>query len=691
MQSFSSHLLSFAHSSKAIGTVLLAVISVTVQMTAIAVTFGATPALSAARPGATVTTATELVQSVTAAASADQDPSARVVVPSGARQCPDSGTGASCVVGKTLVPELGVPSVPDGLTACPADLAKPMLSTPGACAAVAAVAPAPGARPNANPLHQPRADAQLALSADRTVLAPGDKTQLVATSDIAVTGTPWAIEIFDQTTQVLVGACSLADACLVAFSAKAGAHMFIAYLAVPSTTMPVTGARLTSAPLKVDWLGVTLQTSAPSIVGPGKAVTFTATASGEVSNLGYVIGLTDSTTGELLTYCTRGTVCSTSLVEAKSGLHQVIAELTPTGASQGAPNLKPASAPAPAIWLSVALAAQIAYPIFGGTTTLTATANTDLTSTPWAISIYTSFGEMVGNPCNAATCRVQVTLPAGPPPSFYALIARRAVQGNSSSASGARTSGIVPNVHQDVQARSETVTPTRILWGVDSCAAFTQDAAATRGLLASVEGHLGEPDFWARYLPTTGNCPALSAAEIGAAHGHHMGILPIYNNYDCSAVSGYDVAASYADAAIQIARADLIPAGVGIAIDIEPPGPDCPGAGSVDPAFIRGWSDWISAAGYVPVYYGNTTAGSSFALAWCATVTDVPAIVTTTYLWSFEPSLTDSFAKRTAPQYSPNDAGCAGRYAAWQYQISAGNTPDVDHDEVTSRFPLWWP
>jgi hypothetical protein len=29
--------------------------------------------------------------------------------------------------------------------------------------------------------------------------------------------------------------------------------------------------------------------------------------------------------------------------------------------------------------------------------------------------------------------------------------------------------------------------------------------------------------------------------------------------------------------------------------------------------------------------------------------------------------------------------------AAWQYQISAGSNPDVDHDEALSSLPLWYP
>jgi hypothetical protein len=99
----------------------------------------------------------------------------------------------------------------------------------------------------------------------------------------------------------------------------------------------------------------------------------------------------------------------------------------------------------------------------------------------------------------------------------------------------------------------------------------------------------------------------------------------------------------------------------------------------------------ISGSGYAPVYYGNTTAGSAFGLAWCATVGQRPEIQASSYLWSFEPDLYGRYARQTAPAFAPYYTGCGGQYDAWQYQISDGSTPLVDHDEATSRLPLWYP
>lgn len=612
---------------------------------------------------------------------------------------------------------MGVASLPDGQIPCSSDPAKPSSSAPGACSATTDAGPAtpPAAAPNAAVNPTPDASAtpaapstpsvasvkaiqpldsnpQIKLSADKTTLAAGDKALLTVTAEINVSGTPWVIEIIDQSTHTLVGGCSQGNICQMAFGATAGTHTFIAYVALPSPTIPANGTRLTSNALDVRWLNITLEASDPSIVGRGKPVTFTATASEEVRKIGYRIELVDTTTGQRLTYCSQGIMCSASVIEPNAGTHLLVAALSLVAASSGSQVIQVKSAPVSASWINVTLSASTTYPSQGGTAWLSASANVDLTNTPWAIFIYMSPRLLIDSPCHSGTCSVSVTLPAGSTPSFFAVIGRELdVSRGSDPLTAMLDAARVGAPQSDIQARSAVVKPDRILWGVDSCAAFTQDAAGATGLLPQVISMLGVPDFWARYLPNTANCPALSPTEVAAAQSLHMGILPIYNNYDCSAVSGYEAGAAYAFSAVQIAQADLIPLGTGIAIDIEPPGDQCPGAGNVDVGFITGWYDVISGSGYAPVYYGNTTAGSAFAQAWCATVGQRPEIQTSSYLWSFEPDLSGRYARQTAPAFAPYYSGCGGQYDAWQYQISEGSTPLVDHDEATSRLPLWYP
>jgi len=201
---------------------------------------------------------------------------------------------------------------------------------------------------------------------------------------------------------------------------------------------------------------------------------------------------------------------------------------------------------------------------------------------------------------------------------------------------------------------------------------------------------LGRPDFWGRYL-TDSVCPALSQQEVRAAHARHMGILPIFNEADCSAVQGRDRSSAYALGAVKRAIEDGIPAGTAIAIDIEPVGSVCPGAAHVDKAFIEGWFDVIRWSGYTPAFYGNTIPRSAFANAWCAAVLERPEIAGGSYLWSFEPSLVHvSKAARNAPAFGPDDPGCASRIAVWQYSITP-TKPDVDVDLASSDFPFWRP
>ena len=702
-----------ASRARSVGGLLLALVSVTAQMVALGAASGWSPVLAAAHlpnprmasslvRGVDCGGAAASVTSCVLASTFVANPAvAKVTLPFGSKQCPDSAPGASCATGAASPLDFGAAAVPTGLSPCPTDPGKPVPDVPGACSdspADGSSSPDPSPAPAvlapaaSKATDSPQPD-ELTLAIDRKAFAAGDTGTLVASSTLAVSGTPWAIEIFDETTGSLLGACSQSSQCTVAFAAEKGVHTFVAYVTPPSSALPASGVRLTSNTVTASWLGVQLAASAPTVVGTGHAVTFTAEASQDVAGSGYEIELWDTTSKQRLTYCTRGLSCSTALIEPTGGTRSVAADLALAAPADGLPKVIAGSSPVQATWMIVDL--QAGATTTGGTTaiSLNATASTDMTDTPWAIYIYTSDGRLVGGPCSAATCSATVNVQGTTPPSFYATIAPRVQAGDSTSTQlqevldKVRSSAPRP----DVQARSASVVPSHIMWGVDSCNSYTDDPTGASGLLQQVTSMLGTPDFWGRYLPTTGYCPALSATEIAAAHARHMAILPIYNDYDCSAVSGNATSTGYAAAAVQLAQSDSIPLGTAIAIDIEPPGDACPGAGNVDPAFIQGWYDQLIKAGYVPAFYGNTSAGSAFANAWCASVQQRPEIATNAYLWSFEPSLLGTFSKAGAPAYSPYTPGCAGKYAAWQYTISAGATPDVDHDEATSNFPFWYP
>ena len=680
--------------------------------------------LSCAGPSAAKTAACEpktLQQPTLAAAEVAQ----HVVVPTGAPPCPDSGPGASCGDHQPT-PEAGTSAVPDGLQSCPADTTKAELNAPGSCAAPPAPttstsatepSPSPAATPSAPADATPTAataghapvsagldpagssqparsltpkDVRVALTADKKTLAYGSTIVLDAKSSVDVSGTPWAVEIFDLTKSTLVGACTQSDECKVAYTGKTGLHSFVAYVIAPTESLPAGGSIATSNQVGVRWLGVGLVVNDPSVAGPGKPITFTAYASEEVSRIGYRIELHDATSNARLTFCSRGTTCSMSLIEPASGAHGIFATLEPQSPAlhAGEANVHPSSGSVYGTWLDIHLDATSTVAA-GGVVWLTATANANLSGTPWSIFIFSKADQLIGAACNATTCSANVTIGPSDPDEFRAVIAATRPAGLLGSA--LRNLPITP-ARLDVQVTTALVKPTRILWGVDSCKASTQDATGNTGLFQQVvSAYGGAPDFWGRYLTTTYNCPGLSPAEISAAHAHRMGILPIYDDYDCSAVQGYQTGLAYATAAAGQAVADGIPAGVGIAVDIEPPGAACPGTSNVDPAFLQGWHDGMTAAHYLPIYYGDATPGSSFQQGWCTLVAMHPEFAWDSYIWSFEPSLLGSYSKASAPGYGPNFIGCGGYQFGWQFELSAGSTPDVDTDEALSRLPLWYP
>lgn len=619
-------------------------------------------------------------------------------VPSGSEQCPASGPGAACgTQNSTAAVAPGVASTPDGRVPCPAATDDPASSSPAACTDVLLPASNPAAPvgrgdsiapPAVTPsvpvsTLRPAAPVQrLQLDAGNSYLHGGDKAILTATANATMTGTSSAIEIFDRTTHTLAGACMQSSQCIVAYAATSGLHTFVAFITQPGVTLPAAGAGPASNEVGVTWLGISLASDS-TLVAPGKPVTFTATSTFDVGKAGRVIVIYDNTTKEKLTYCSRGTTCSTSVTQSGGGVHEIV------GWVPGQPEAMSQSITA--TWLGASLAATSTYARTGGTVHLTATADTDLTNTPWSLGIYDQHGQLVGKACkNGNTCSADITLTSGDAPYFSAVIGALPPVDTTSKLGQLLSKVAGPSTLTNLQARSTAIQPTRILWGVDSCKAFTGSPTGADGLLPQVATALGTPDFWGRYLTDT-VCPGISSAEIAAAAHFHMGILPIYNAYDCSNVVGYDTGKGYAANAAAAAASLGIPQGRALAIDIEPPGDACPGAAGVDAGFIQGWYDGVAGAGYVPAYYGNGTAGSEFGSAWCAAVAAQPAVGSYSYLWSFEPSLLGSYNRATAPGYAPNQTGCAGPMAAWQYQISAGSDPDVDHDEALSSLPLWFP
>lgn len=593
--------------------------------------------------------------------SPDAPDALQVTVPEGSQPCPASGLGASCLTSAGGAVTPGTSSTPDGESPCPPTA---FLSTPAACSEPLATTPAPPPDPAVEPsipvasVRPATPGGAVTLTSSARAVVSGGSVVLTATAMPGAIGAGSELEIFDVTTGTLAGACGQGTRCAVAYTADAGVHVFRAVLP--------TGAE--STPLSVGWVSVGLATTL-SAVGPGRGAILTATSSVPVEQFGYTIQLLDTSREAPLTFCSRGTNCSAAVTDPASGTHDFAAAVGPAGSQHVS-----------VTWLTVALSG-VAYRA-GGPIRLDASTNVDLTATPWSLGIVDERGRLVGTPCKTgATCSAEVaTTSDSSSGQFSAVVgALPTVRGTPASAA---TSLV------DVQAQSALMKPARLLWGVDSCKAITGDP--TGEVYPKVARGLGAPDFWGRYLTPT-MCAAISGSEVALAHNQGMAILPIYNDYDCSNVAGYDTAVAYAHAASAAAQSLQIPQGRAVAIDIEPPGPYCSGA--VDAAFVQGWFDAITAAGYVPLYYGNGTSGSEFASAYCAAETQNPTIATGSYIWSFEPSLdAPGLSKAGSPGWGPYVTGCPDSVVAWQYQIDVNSpNPDVDLDEALSSLPLWYP
>jgi hypothetical protein len=533
---------------------------------------------------------------------------------------------------------------------------------------------------------------RLELSATASSAMPGHNIQLTATASGSVTGSNTAIEIFDLTTGTLAGSCTQGSQCVVNYAAKAGVHTFAAYVTAPVSKLPVAKSALTSNTVSISWIGVTLS-SRNAIVAPSQPVTLTAVSTIPIDKTGWLLQLYDAHTRARLTYCSTGSTCSTSLIQSAGGGRSIVAALAKSSPSfPAADGVVAQSDLVSPTWLSLVVDARMSSAAIGTAINIRATANADMTNTPWSIGIYNDQNQLAGTPCKSgSTCVAQVTFNGGTP-TFSAAIGTVPTFDTTSTVGQVLQKISGPTKLVNIQTHSAAIPPqvTRVIWGVDSCKSFTTDPNGGNGLLPQVRATLGMPDFWGRYLTET-VCPGISRAEIEAAHRNHMAILPIYNDYNCSAVVGYGAGRQYAAAAAEAATSLGIPQGRALVIDIEPPGEACPGAVNVDSGFVQGWYDGVTTAHYVAAYYGDGSQGKEFGTAWCQAVASRPEIGQNAFVWSFQPSLVGGFSKGHAPGYSPNVPGCAAHSAAWQYSLSAGGNPDVDQDELVTELPVWYP
>ena len=123
-----------------------------------------------------------------------------------------------------------------------------------------------------------------------------------------------------------------------------------------------------------------------------------------------------------ITYCSQGTKCSVSLSQSASGIRSIVAAVGKPTATFSKPDIWGVSDHFSMTWLSVTMGGSSTFQVGGGVH-LSATANADLTNTPWSIGIFDDQGHLVGKPCKTGnTCRADLTVTTSTTPGI-----RRAV------------------------------------------------------------------------------------------------------------------------------------------------------------------------------------------------------------------------------------------------------------------------
>jgi Domain of unknown function (DUF1906) len=507
----------------------------------------------------------------------------------------------------------------------------------------------------------------ITLSASPASLAAGGTTTLTATTNADVGPSPYFISIYDSISSARMTFCGSGASCGVSVSfSGATVHSYVAYV---SGSPPATGTppsiKATSSTVTVRWFTISLSAN-PKFLAPGASTTLTATASTDVGPTPYFIQIYDNGSKARVASCAIGTTCTTSVSQSAAGVFNYIAYIGNSDATAPPSTTIATSSTVKVVWLSVTLTASDASLADGRSMTLIATANTDLSTSPYFIEIFDQTTGAFIDECGLCSSLTTSAISQSSPGThtFAAYI------------SGFSQTFPPPNIQA-----SATKGVTWYMWGVDSCNTMTQS------FLDSVTSTYGVPEFWGRYivdkpLPI---CEIDSGANIDVdlAHDQGIAILPIYNK-GSGFLTTYATGQAAAAEAIDAAEALGIPHGRVIMLDVE-------SNANIDANFIRGWYDSLVGT-YVPGYYENPYSGSGlFPAAYCSAVGTEPAIGTGAILWSDEPSGTRT-GPATSPNFAPDKPSCTNHTYAWQYAIAgSGGGPSVDTDEALASVPLWYP
>ncbi len=257
----------------------------------------------------------------------------------------------------------------------------------------------------------------VSLSASSTSLWPTQYTTLTAYASQNVGPTAYYISIYDQTANSFVKICGTGSSCVVSVTqANATTHYYKAYVSYYPSANPPSAIQATSATVGVTWrsLSVTLVAN-PTTLAINSSSTLTATTSVDIGPTPFYTHIYDTTTATRVAVCGYGTVCSTTVSQASVTTHKYVAYVANYSTTHPPAGIQATSTTNFVTWANtgyrVALTStRTAY----GRETLTATANVNVSPTPYYIEIFNVNTGARVTACGAGTtCTATTSLAFG--------------------------------------------------------------------------------------------------------------------------------------------------------------------------------------------------------------------------------------------------------------------------------------
>ena len=268
----------------------------------------------------------------------------------------------------------------------------------------------------------------VSLTSSFTTQSVGQSVTLTAVSNYNVGPSPYWIEIFNETTNVLVATCGSGTSCSASVSqSNPESYSYIAYVAASSSTNPPPTIQATSGTVSVQWVYFSVSlTSDYTTQLAGQSVTLTAVSNYNVGPSPYWIEIFNETTNGLVAICGSGTGCPVSLTQSSAESYSYIAYVAASSSTNPPPTIQATSGTVSVNWVnffSATLSASTTSPSGGGSVTMTASANIQGNS-PYDIEIYNSGSDALLSACSSgSTCTASVSEAGGVTESYIAYVA----------------------------------------------------------------------------------------------------------------------------------------------------------------------------------------------------------------------------------------------------------------------------